>query len=191
MTYYQNTKMDAYEYIMIRNGRKIKITGTSVDKIAIKVVTFLANQGEKAEMESTKQAIVNQLKFVPLKKTKPSKPKLSEAYHASLALFRFAGQKTIDQKELDERQEICQNCPLRDTSTFCTGCGGLGKATMMLNDARRLTKKQLVFNPKMKTQFCGVCGCSLPLLLATNKEYLPDDDPIQSQMRPDNCWIKK
>ena len=184
--------MDKYEYIYIHQGRSVKFTGASVRDIAVKVVSFLSNFKIKAEIKDIEPAIINQLKVSVIKKS-PKKhiPKFAEAYHASLALFRMANGKTVDQKELDERQIICKTCPLRSKTSYCSGCGGLSKITNALNEARRLTRRSLVFDTSLKSDFCGVCGCSLPLLLATNKDYLPEDDPVQEKQRPDKCWMKK
>jgi len=184
--------MDTYEYIYIHEGRKIKFSGISTKDIAIKVISFLSNYGIKKTIADIEPAIINQMKFAPIMdRKKKIIPKFSEAYHASLALFRVAGGKTVDQKELDERQNICKACPLRSQVSYCSGCGGLGKITNALNDVRRLTRQSLVFDSRLKSDFCGVCGCSLPLLLATNKYYLPEDNPIQKKERPAECWMNK
>lgn len=183
--------MDTHEFILIHEGKQVKFTGKSIGEISARVIRYLGNYEQKFDTNAKialEQKIANQIKISPLKSRRKKIPKLSEAFHASLALFKVAGGKTVDQKELDKRSAICLNCPVRAQTSFCAGCGGLGKATLMLNEARRLTK-QLVFNAKLKTEFCGVCSCSLPLLLATDKESLPKDDALQEKTRPKTCWI--
>lgn len=180
--------MDKYEFKYIYNRQVVKFSGDSVSQILFRVASYLTNRGETPDLEDIKKKIENQLRVVPQKKRIP---RLSEAYHAGMALFRQASGKTVEQKVVDERTKICLNCPKRSQTSLCTACGGLSKATQLLNSIRGLTKNALNINPSLKSDYCGVCGCSLPLLLVTDANYLPKDDPAQDRERPEFCWIRK
>lgn len=180
--------MDTLEFITIFKGSKVKFTSSSVEGLARKAYRYLSQNGSDLSLESVRSMVDNQLKVRVSKPEGKRIPSLSEAYHASLAMFRFAQGETVDQKELDRRTSICLSCPLMTKTSFCSGCGGLSKATTLLNETRRLTRNKLKFHESIKTQFCDACGCGLPLLLSTKKEMLPKDE--SDAVRPSWCWIK-
>lgn len=181
--------MDKYEFKYIYNKSVHKFSGNTVNEILFRVANFLTSRGEVADLERMKALIENQLRTVSQPKKK--KPKLSEAYHAGMALFRLAKGETVDQKTVDERTKICSNCPMRSPTSFCGACGGLSLASNLLISIRRLVKNSLMIDSSIKADFCDVCGCSLPLLIVTNTDLLPKDDPAEDKVRPQHCWIRK
>lgn len=181
--------MDSLEFIYIHNKSRHKFSGKTVGDIMFKVATFLTHRGEEPDLEKIKALIENQLKTVAPGRKKT--PTLTEAFHAGMALLRQASGKTVDQNEVDRRTQICLNCPVRSQTSFCKACGGLSRATGFLEKIRQATRNTVTVDKKVKADFCGVCGCSLPLLLITDKEHLPEDGIQEKKLRPDHCWIKK
>lgn len=79
------------------------------------------------------------------------------------------------------RADVCFSCPKRRITR------GVSKASEMLGI---LANRNRVPNA-VASYSCGVCSCSLMLLLPATKEDIHKDTPEEAKERPDNCWIKQ
>ena len=89
--------------------------------------------------------------------------------------------KVVAPEEVRRRHGVCIKCPKRvrvgrDVSTISKFLG-------MLANRHRVPKD-------VSGSKCGVCGCSLMLLLPAAKEDLHVDSEEEAKKRPETCWTK-
>ena len=82
---------------------------------------------------------------------------------------------------IQHRASICRRCPQRVVTR------GTSRVSEVLGS---LSGKHGVPN-EISAFSCGVCGCSMLLLLPATAENLHKDSPDESKKRPGTCWIKK
>ena len=101
---------------------------------------------------------------------------------AAIAAFKEAVQgNTVSDTEVSRRLAICARCPmLRNVS------GVSGAVSRVLGVVANRHRVPAVFSNRS----CGVCGCSLLLLVPAAKEDLHVDSPEESRKRPSKCWMK-
>lgn len=88
---------------------------------------------------------------------------------------------TVSDREFARRMSVCKTCPkLRRTS------GLTGRVSQILGS---LSIKHRVPR-EMSSSSCGVCGCSLLLLVPALPKNLHEDSPEEAQKRPNACWMK-
>lgn len=119
------------------------------------------------------------------------KKTLTETIHGAKALIRYMGGQAVTEKELERRSLICNNCPLKDSVSDCMSCGGSGKVAAFINRIRRSKKVEGSIPESLRKKYCGMCGCSLPLLLVTQFKDFEVEDAQKNSARPDHCWLKK
>jgi len=101
---------------------------------------------------------------------------------AAIAAFQRAlSGKVVSPEEVRRRHNVCMKCPKRervgrDMSTISKFLG-------MLANRHRVPKD-------VSGSKCGVCGCSLMLLLPATVEDLHADSEEESKKRPETCWMK-
>lgn len=88
---------------------------------------------------------------------------------------------TVTDKEFARRLAICKTCPkLKRVS------GLTGRVSQILG---ALSIKHKV--PRdVSGSSCGVCGCSLLLLVPALPQNLHKDSPDEAKKRPVSCWLK-
>lgn len=120
---------------------------------------------------------------------------LKEYLDAGKALIKNVTGKTVDQKTISERGQICLRCPLLQSASDCVGCGIGGKLSVMARRAKEtFGGKTFSIPEKLKRGGCGVCGCTFQLLLPARKEDLHEDTPEQLAFRKERapfCWMLK
>lgn len=88
---------------------------------------------------------------------------------------------TVSDREFARRMSVCKTCPkLRRTS------GLTGRVSQILGS---LSIKHKVPR-EMSSSSCGVCGCSLLLLVPALPQNLHSDSPEEALKRPSTCWMK-
>jgi hypothetical protein len=87
----------------------------------------------------------------------------------------------VTAEELLRRQRICNRCPKKRRD--------VGVKTAISRMIGNIANKHRV-PEEVKGFSCGVCGCSLMLLLPATKKDLHVDNAEEAKERPDSCWIK-
>ena len=101
---------------------------------------------------------------------------------AALIAFKEAlNDDVVSEQEILRRTAICQKCPKRKRDTGVKT--GLSRILGNLANKHRLPEE-------IKGKSCGVCGCSLMMLLPANEKSLHRDSPEEAAQRPADCWIK-
>ena len=87
----------------------------------------------------------------------------------------------VPESIIQHRAAICRRCPQRVVTR------GTSKVSEILGV---LSGKHGVPN-EISAFSCGVCGCSMLLLLPATEENLHKDSEAEAKKRPGTCWIKK
>ena len=102
---------------------------------------------------------------------------------AAIKAFKEAlSDNVVDVSEIVRRVAVCKACPKlkRDTGVKT----GISRMLGNLANKHRLPDD-------IKGKSCGVCGCSLMLLVPATKKDLHVDNEIEAKLRPETCWIKQ
>ena len=100
---------------------------------------------------------------------------------AAMTAFTHATRgETVNEDELMRRHRICLACPmLRQKS------GAETQVSAILGGLANRHKVPRDVSKKM----CGVCGCSMLLLLPALPADLHKDTEEEESVRPDRCWV--
>ena len=88
----------------------------------------------------------------------------------------------VDETTLSSRAAICSKCPKRRIKSSI-----VSRVSKILGD---LANKHRVPSEISKYS-CGVCGCSLMLLLPATEKDLHKDSPAELKKRPLTCWMRR
>jgi hypothetical protein len=100
---------------------------------------------------------------------------------AAIKAFKEAlNGNVVSEQEVLRRTMVCAICPKlkRDTGVKT----GISRMLGNLANKHRLPDE-------IKGKSCGVCGCSLMLLLPATDKDLHVDSPEQAKERPKSCWM--
>lgn len=168
-----------------------KFTGVSHSEILNRLMTWIEQNNEgPLDRAYWLNRIKNQTVDIERKKIKEKRtPKLSETWHAGLALMNRMVGNTPDQAEHKRRADICSKCPMKSETSICYGCGGAGKLSSLISSISKLTTRVIVVDKRMRDKYCSICDCSLALLTVTNIDGLKEKQEI-NRIRPIGCWMR-
>lgn len=184
------------EYTYTFKGSKFTFVGKDSDSIWASVEPFLKRNNIKYNESLIKNHIRLTAKNAGIESNKESKPRkvssrpgLRDAFQAAKALVNLTIGNAVDQPEAQRRADICLNCPMSSKTSDCMACGGSRVVANQASEISRMIKGRSVVPRGIKSLYCGVCSCSLSLLVMTKISGLSDklDDPN----RPDECWMKR
>ena len=110
-----------------------------------------------------------------------SKIDLKGVFAAASAFREAMRGNTVSPEEISRRLAVCAGCPkMRRTS------GLSGRASAIVG---AIANRHRV-PPAFANRSCGVCGCSLLLLVPATGKDLHVDSPEEARKRPARCWMK-
>ena len=167
------------------------VTGT-VEEIVVKVMRYRAAKGYSPVRNRVYREVLNYIQGQN-KSAGQKAPRVNfrDALKAGKAAVKITTGDIVSKKEMNRRWQICKNCPQKTNTKECFGCN----AAKFLSEITKATKSMFgtkVDLPGESKRFsCGVCGCSLSMLLPTKTEHLHQDNDAQAQRRPAFCWMKE
>jgi len=87
----------------------------------------------------------------------------------------------VSPEEVRRRSGICETCPKRER---------VSKVKTQVSKFLGMVASRYRVSSDTKDYCCGVCHCSLLLLLPATKEDLHVDSAEESAARPETCWMK-
>lgn len=111
--------------------------------------------------------------------------KLSGVTQALKAYRSARKQETVDDQEALRRGKICKGCPMRRKVG-----GFIGRVSQVLGEATG--NRQIPED--LRDYKCGVCQCSLLLLVPAIEDNLHKDSPAERRTRlksAPGCWLLK
>jgi hypothetical protein len=187
--------MDTMEFSAVLNSRMTKVTGNSISELHerwMKLASIHEPQTEEVSKYWRNRIKSSRIKYDRAKLEAKPAPKLSEAWHAGLAIVKQAQGDVVTQAEHDRRAKICAKCPMSSETSICMSCGGTGKISALIGSIKQhIGGKIIKIDDKVRKKYCSVCGCFIPLLSITKTQYLPVETPEANRLRPIGCWIRK
>lgn len=103
-----------------------------------------------------------------------------DALTAAKAFTHALSGDVVSADEIRRRAAICSTCPQRKLVRNRTS--QISQTLGMIANRHRVPRD-------IKDYACGVCGCSLMLLIPATKKDLHEDSPEESEKRPERCWL--
>lgn len=158
------------------------ITGISFSQVFRKAKNHLSKINVNLSDDDLRKAIHDQNRPDPVQSEKVT---IASSIKGAKALLNYAMGKAVSNQEILRRANICATCPKVSNVSDCMGCGGSGRITSLINTIRRQKGSEVAIPNNIKRKFCGVCQCSIPLLIVTKFEDFSKDEHV----RPDHCWM--
>ena len=86
----------------------------------------------------------------------------------------------VSPREIARREAICSKCDFREEKTSIIS--QLSKTLGKFANRHRVPDSVSKYR-------CGVCECSLMLLLPATDADMHQDSPEEAEKRPDGCWL--
>ena len=179
----------------------VAFTNAKLDKLILSVIKHRAKNNSgiseadtAAEVAAANADAVDFSSYsvaTPAKLTNKPRLTLHGASKACNALLNVASGNVETNYEITRRAAICRNCPHLTSVSDCMSCGGAGKVSNLIRSVRSIFKKNINIPHEAAKRYCGLCGCSLALLLPTTMPNQKDETEEVNEKRPDHCWLKK
>jgi hypothetical protein len=124
-------------------------------------------------------------------KPKEKKVSISDAYNGARAVLRYVAGNSVSNAELNRRAEICRTCPQLKITSGCMSCGAGGRIARLVNTIRAYKKSESQVPKPVENKYCGVCSCSIPMMILTRYKDFYKEATSKNSTRPDNCWLKE
>lgn len=167
-----------------------KIYGESPDAIADKIISYnklTKNEALEYVKKTLRRSDESPSSYQP-PASKKKKLGFSDYLHGAEALVNVSAGNTVDQLEINRRAGICQFCPKLEEVPGCMSCGFAGTLSNALNKIKKAFDSGFEIPNNMSKHGCGVCGCSLAVMLPAKTSAFKETD---QNLRPDHCWVKK
>lgn len=178
--------MNNYRYSFGWNGQLYKFSDADLDTLVVIVSEFLKKNNINYSNESLRASIIRQSSIANKKK----RIGLAEAVSGAKALIRYTSGSTVSTAEIERRSNICKDCSLINKIGGCAPCGAAGKIANFVNTVRVSLKLEQPIPTSVKSSYCGVCDCSLALMVPSKMELFVEPESKNLQ-RPDHCWVKR
>lgn len=178
--------MNEYTYAVAWNSKLYKFSNSNKAVLMDEVMTFLRKNNINYSDRDISKAIDRQSRIVSQKK----RIGLAEAVSGAKAILRYTTGSSVESSEIQRRSAICAACPLINRLGGCAPCGAAGKIANFVSLLRSTLKLQEPIPNEVKSSYCGVCQCSLALMVVSKMDAF-NETTEQNGKRPDNCWVKK
>ncbi len=175
-----------YKYKIVINGSLHSFSDNSFANVFSQAASLLKKNNINFSEIDLKQQIERQSRINNIKK----KVTLIEAFNGARAFVRYVKGDSVSSKEMHRRSSICLSCPLISMASNCMSCGGSRVATNLINEVTKLKNPESAIPIEIKDKYCGVCSCSLSLMVVSKYKEFTQEDKDKNLSRPDNCWLK-
>jgi hypothetical protein len=176
-----------YKYTFVWKGQLRSFDNEDKNALLADVSAYLNKNNINFTQADLSKAIDRQSKLTPTKK----KLALRDVVAGANAVIRYMGGSSVSNDEIIRRSFICEGCPLIEKIGGCGPCGAAGKISSFVNNVRQKMGISIAIPNQTKNSYCGICGCSLALLVVTRKENFHKESSEENSKRPDRCWLKE
>lgn len=177
--------MSNFKYSIAWGGKLYKFSHENKAVLTSEVVNFFNRNNINFNSDDLSKAIDRQSSMI----VRPKKIGLADAVTGAKALLRYTQGSAVSSSEITRRSEICKDCPLINRIGGCASCGAAGKIANFVSNIRSSLKLQDPIPDSVKSSYCGVCQCSLALMVPSKMDAFNESIEKNSK-RPDNCWLK-
>lgn len=191
----------------------IDFLGTNKEVLNNNIINELGNKGiylndqEKNDLKDlidAKSKVYDTGGWKPYVQQKPMAKRLSfnDVINGAKAFLKFAGGVSVEQGEINRRAGICSaganggSCPKLSDVSNCKTCGGGGFTKNLVKWTSKLKeffggRKDFQIPNGLDSRYCGVCECSLALMLPSKTQAFDLQKEDDQKQRPNFCWIKQ
>lgn len=168
------------------------VVSGEVNDIVAKIVRIRTSRGFAADRGPVYAEVIAavQKKNIKVGKTRKS-VSFKEAMQAGKAALKIIKGVMVGNKEMERRYNICKSCPAISETSECFRCNRAKFLAEITHTLKGVFGEDVKLPGESKKFSCGVCGCSLSMLLPTKTADLHQDTPEQAERRPDFCWMSK
>lgn len=188
----------------VGNQRRVYY-GDTVDEIAINIAKSHKTAGINYDINHLRDFVENRIgkakklghapdvakKDPSTGKVKKRSASIADAQKAAMALIKMSKGDHVSKEEYIRRVNICNICPMKTAHSECWGCGGSGRAAKAVQAMRAKLGLGFPVDERIARNYCGFCGCSLPLLLVTKVENYKVETSKDNKSRPITCWLRR
>lgn len=176
-----------FKYSIYANGKMMRFTNPDRSVLLNTIQLSYKENNIIFDRAEVDKAITRQSGLL----VKKSNPGLQMVVSGATAVIKNLAGSTVSNHEIVRRSAICEECPLRGKVGGCSSCGAAGKIARWANSLRAKMKLQIEIPDGVKSYFCGICQCSLALMVTTKYENFHTETEEKNMSRPDACWLKK
>lgn len=175
-----------YKYAEAYKGKLYKFQNEDKNALLAEVHSFFKKNNINFSNDLLLKAIDRQSKI----KINPGKVTFQSAISGAMAVIRYTTGSSVSTAEMIRRSDICARCPMLSQISTCMACGGAGKIARFINGIRAAKKVESSIPSEVKASYCGVCSCSLALMVVTKIKDFHTESEAENRRRPDVCWLK-
>lgn len=176
-----------YKYTFIHNGQAQNLKHEDKNALMAAVIDFFEKHNIKFDHGSISRAIDRQSKITSSDRSVG----LAEAFIGAKALLNYTRGKAASAKEMNRRASICAQCPVIQSTSGCQACGASRQAANLANQIRVHKGSEEPIPKTVSSKYCGICECSLSLMVVTQYKDFNKESEEKNSKRPDNCWLKR
>ena len=126
-----------------------------------------------------------------ISKEKEKKVSISDAFTGARAILRYVAGNSVSKEEMNRRASICESCPQLKMTSGCMSCGAGGRIARLVNSIRSYKKTEAQVPKSVENKYCGICSCSIPMMILTKYSDFYKESQSKNEKRPDTCWLKQ
>lgn len=167
--------------------KEVTITGKDFDEVFVKAGNYFSDNGYTYNAESLRKLIMRANDKAAATNKRLT---IGDTIRGAKAFIKYLAGKAASNKEIQRRSNICIGCLEVSSVSDCLGCGGSGKIANSVNSVRAAKGQETLIPDSIKDKYCGICDCSLTMLItAQHKDLKPESEP-KNLLRPNHCWLK-
>lgn len=175
-----------YKYSFAWKGKLESFSNDDKNALIAMASEFFKKNNINFSASDLSKGIDRQSKLTTAKKTLS----LRDVVSGANAVIKYMGGSSVSNNEIVRRSFICEMCPMIEKIGGCGPCGAAGKISSFVNAVRQKMGISIAIPNQTKNSYCGICGCSLALLVVTKKENFHQESLEENSKRPDKCWLK-
>jgi len=177
-----------YKYTFVHNGDIIKRSHQDKRALMADVIAYMRKNNINFNESDISRSIDRQSAVTNT--GKKHKVTFADAIHGVTAMIKYASRPGSSNQEIVRRSDICATCPQRSDIAKCGPCGTMRKITTWVNSIRAKKKVEAPIPSEVKYSYCGICDCSLALMVVTKIEDFYEENSSKNALRPTRCWLK-
>lgn len=176
-----------YKFTNVVGGKVVSMSNQDKTALILSVQDIYKKNNITFDKDAVSKAIDRQSRVL----SRTQNPGLQKVISGASALIKNLAGSGVSSKEMNRRAGICASCPLHGTIGGCSSCGAAGKVAQWNNALRSKLKLSSQIPSEIKSGFCGICQCSLSLMVVTKISNFYTESDETNLKRPDSCWLKR
>jgi hypothetical protein len=170
------------------NGKTIKLEANTKPEL----IAMAKDYCEKNNINFAENIISAHIDAQNATVKKPSnKVGILDAFNGARAILRYVSGESTTPSEMIRRAKICEGCEKLSAISGCAACGAGRRIANIVNTIRAHKKSEVEVPRNVQNKYCGICSCSIPMMVLTKYKDFYRENETKNNSRPDNCWLKE